>query len=109
MRYRLRTLLIVLTAIGAAFGWIGWQYRIVAHRKAVARMLEARGDTVIWEGVGWGENVERWVEGDKSRNVSTLRRWLGDENADSIFIHGAEQNTRAAIEAFPEADFYLPP
>jgi len=109
MRYRLRTLLIVMTAIGAAFGWIALQYRIVTYRKAVALQLNERGDSVVRPGIAWGESEEREAEGDKSRRVSTFRRWLGDENVEAIFLHNADQDSREAIEAFPEANIYLVP
>ena len=109
MRYRLRTLLIVLTAIGAAFGWIAWQYRIVTHRKAVARQLNERGVSVVRPGIAWGESEERLAEGDKSRRISTFRRWLGDENVEAIFLHNADQDGREARRDFPEANIYLAP
>ena len=107
MRYRLRTLMLLLAVVGVALAWIAGQYRIVSHRKSVARQLENRGDLVVWEDSVLNEPVILIVRGDKSRRVNTVRRWLGDENVDAILIINASEDNRTPIEAFPEADVYL--
>ena len=47
------------------------------------------------------------IEGDKSRRVSPIRRWMGDENIETITFYDFGTPKRLIIEAFPEADIYL--
>jgi hypothetical protein len=108
-RYRLRTLLIGLTAIGGCLGWLSWQKRIVANRNVVSRQLEQEKFEALviweWEGDSCGEPVKLIVEGDQSRRVSVIRKWLGDENVQSIVL-APHIDFRPITNSFPEADVY---
>jgi hypothetical protein len=110
MRYRLRTLLIVVAAIGSGLGWIGWQQRIVTARRAESSRLEQCGEGLIaWEDEpGFHENIELFIEGDDSRRISAVRRWLGDRNAEELLFLNSASKKRKAIDLFPEADIYFP-
>jgi|GEM_PF-6483283 Vesicle coat complex, various subunits len=105
MRYRLRTLLLVVTIVCIALGWIALQMRIVVKRQECARLLyENNGGMVISEGTALSASFEIVMEGDKSRRVSLVRRWLGDENAEAIFFSNRFDST--VLELFPEADVW---
>ena len=109
MRYNLKGVFVFLSCIAVTTCWVGWQYRIVTERRAICRALMGNDEgTVIFEGTGWGENFERIVEADESRRINIVRRWLGDENAQAIVFNSAASPKRLAIEAFPEANVYIP-
>lgn len=104
-RYKLRTLLIVLAIVATASGWVGSQFRTVATRRAIIRGLEERGDVILYTQTP--KIGKRLVEGDRSKGVSSLRRWLGDENETGILFLEESTSRQAAIWAFPEADIYV--
>ncbi len=63
-RFSLRTLLVVVTLLGAALGWAGWQWRIVQERVAAATWI-AENDGQFGEYTG--------------EPLPWIRRILGDQ------------------------------
>ena len=82
--------------------------RIVAHRRAVADRINGGTASVVWEGVSWMENVDLCIQGNKSRQLPWFRRMLGDRNATAVLFWSLPID-RETVEAFPEADIYIPP
>ena len=110
-RFSLRTFVLLVALVGA---WLGWQARIVQHRKAVfAQLVEAQVSYVIERQSHNG--IERecdWHSGaivgaspqDESRGPSWTRRLLGDFTVSQLgFDRPLTAADRLAIEAFPEA------
>ena len=108
LRYKLRTLLIVVVIVALPLVWVGSQYRIVTARRAIRADLEGsdRPTATFYYGEP-SENCTRHIEGDRARRPSRFRLWLGDEQVDSILFDEVDAPKRAAIEAFPEADIYF--
>lgn len=107
--FSLRMLLAILTVTCGLLGWTGWQSRMVAHRKTVARSLEARYGTdfrILWEDTEFSEGTELLVAGNKAKRISWFRRWLGDKNAQALLFNHLPV-TNDAREAFPEADICM--
>jgi hypothetical protein len=107
MRYRLRTLLLLMAVISIGLGWFTFQWRVLTKRQAI---MQQCGDYVFVEkDMLWWERspLERIVEGDKSPRVGRVRRWMGDRELGSVIVFRPTSPKPSAVEAFPEADFYL--
>ena len=100
-QFSLRTLFIVVTlsAIGC---WVGSQYRIVAHRKAMLEWIREYGMAETHS--DWGRDVP-----DPSP-PNQIRRWFGDESVTFIFIREGKTpyEFREIEDCFPEATVYKP-
>jgi hypothetical protein len=100
MRYRLRTLLLLLAVFATGLGWITSQWRVVAKRQAI---MQQCGDYVFVEkGMLWWERnpLERIIEGDQSRRVGGVRRWMGDREIGSVMVFRPASANPSAAEAF---------
>ena len=88
-QYSLRTLFIFVTLLAIPCGYLGEQYRIVKHRKAVREKFK-----------------EVWFLTPRTAAPGPLiRQWLGDEPVGTAFVYeGMPQSDREEIaSAFPEA------
>lgn len=84
LRFRLRTLFVLLTLLAVGLGYVGYQYQIVRERREVARWLdEVIEETLLYDvGKGTGIVIEDMTE------PAFLRRALGDAKLGLIFGHG---------------------
>ena len=105
MRFRLRTLMIVLAIVAAVLSWVGHEGRIVTKRRSLMSGLQGRMQVYLLSEAPKG--VKLVAKGNKSRGVSSLRRWLGDEDETVILFLSPFTERQEAIEAFPEADIYV--
>src|SRR5688572_22719913 len=73
LRFSLRTLLLLVTAISI---WLGWQFRIVYERREVRRLIGEAGGFIDPPppDCAWGALYKN------SRHVSWFRQLLGDES-----------------------------
>jgi hypothetical protein len=93
-QFRLRTLLIGVTLLTMPCAYVGWQAKIVRHRKELIRHLVANGSYVGYDFAGEFEDSVPWV-----------RRLMGDDSIRLIGLLGASVEERDEISAaFPEAD-----
>ncbi len=114
-QFRLRTLLIGVTLLAGACGYIGWQVKIVQERKAVADLVQHQYNGAVY----WSSEVKRLSPTASGlrilqdgivlplREVSWVRRWLGDDAATYILYRmqmPKDEITRMKA-AFPEAHF----
>ena len=113
-QFRLRMLMIGVTLLAGVCGYVAWQAKIVQERRAVADLvLHYEG------GVYWSSEVKRALPTASGlriwedhivfplREVSWLRRWLGDDAATYILYRmqmPKDEITRVKA-AFPEAHF----
>src|SRR5689334_17935175 len=111
-RFKLRTLLLVVAVIATVLGWLTSEARIVAKRNDIRRRLDAKLDGVFCKPLPDEKfpALERFIEGDKSRRVSWVRRWMGDDNKWPATLFGGDvpNYAREVVEAFPECDIYFP-
>ena len=95
----LRTLMIGVTLLAVACGYVGWRAKIVTARKASLKLhrLATSGSRQY--------SQHLLVEGDPDKPPSLLRRWLGDEQQSELevspFISPSE--LKEIITLFPEA------
>jgi hypothetical protein len=114
-QFSLRTLMIGVTLLAAACGYVAWQAKIVQERKAVADLVQYRYNGAVY----WSSEVKRLSPTASGlrilqdgivlplREVSWLRRWLGDDAATYILYRmqmPKDEITRMKA-AFPEAHF----
>src|SRR5579871_2445998 len=91
-RFRLRTLLIVVTLFALIpCGYVGWQAKIVRHRKWVLSHLETKP----------AASIDPWSRKDPEP-VPWIRRTLGDEALDWIGVDSnASESDFNAVVAIP--------
>jgi hypothetical protein len=139
LAFSLRTLLVLVTLVGALCGWLGGQWRIVLERRAA---LDAWGSSaiIVVKGAGGqeyefgtgpepapgingrplGRRPPREFGGLHSPTVPWVRRLLGDMAVRQIWIPETATDVAAAVRVFrlfPEStmsDFrpgapFLPP
>jgi hypothetical protein len=104
-QFRLRTLLIVVTIAAAGCAYLGHEWRIVQHRKALLKTTDC-----LWE--PWSAEMRNpgglgLRVPSEPPSIPFVRRLLGDE---PIFFFGQFSNTsKDEVEelhaAFPEAEF----
>jgi hypothetical protein len=120
-QFRLRTLMIGVTLLAAACGYVAWQAKIVKERKAVADLVQHYQVSVYWSSevkraLPAASGLRIWQDGIvlPLREVSWLRRWLGDDAATFILYRMQMPKDEIARmkAAFPEAYFesdeYIP-
>ena len=99
-RFTLRTMFVLLTVSALA---VGWQFRIVHERRAVARLVTKAGGRLTNVGPD-PYRPEDFFNPAESR-ISRLRRWLGDVGVGYVVIPDAmppneqERVRRAFAEA----------
>ena len=108
MRYKLRTLMVMVTIVACGLGWIAAQKRIVDKRQTCARLLYERGDgiVVLADAVKSEHTYKIERNGDQSCRISAVRRWLGDHKAEAILFFGSERIDPSVVHEFPEADVW---
>jgi hypothetical protein len=93
-QFSLRTLLIGVTLLAIPLGYVGWQAKIVRHRRELIRQVVAAGSYV---GFDFALELED--------SIPWLRRILGDEPIRLFGLLGATGEKREEISAaFPEAN-----
>jgi hypothetical protein len=102
-RYSLRTLFVVVTAVCC---WLGWQAKMVNDRRAMRNDIEESGGKFPSFLSG---NIEPIQEGDQSFALSSIRRWLGDEELPAIYFprRPASAIDIARARYFPEATAFI--
>ena len=89
-QFRLRTLLVGVTLIGAACGYVGREYWIVAARNA-------------WVVAHPPRAFLRTVKKGNRRQIPLIRRLIGDEQQ-SVVVIVTEDEIPMVQSLFPEAD-----
>jgi hypothetical protein len=91
-QFRLRTLMIGVTLLAVPMGYIGWQAKIVAERKAWLR--DDRDVSITPASSG-------------ANDIPWMRRWLGDFKVDEIRVRSTlfidSEIVKRLHEEFPEA------
>jgi hypothetical protein len=111
-QFGLRTLLVAMVLLAAAFGYVGHQARIVRQRKAMLEGPEAlsragRGEPEwLNNGVVMNYITASIPRGREELNLSWVRQWLGDFPVYVIFL---DESTKVKDvdryrEMFPEAE-----
>jgi hypothetical protein len=90
-QFRLRTLLLAITALGATFAWFGQQLRLLRGRSALLADVERRGGgyvvatidahDILLDLLEHGDvdpPLQEFYEGNTDSLPSLFRRWLGD-------------------------------
>ena len=105
-QYTLRTLFIVITLLAIPCGYVGYQLRFVAQRKALIEEIRKRGGAVLSVAVYPHPATE-----DQAPTVPWIRRLLGDEPYWEVaFAAPCSRSELAhAEEVFPEARVYSAP
>lgn len=103
-RFTLRTMFMLVTGLCV---WLGWQVRIVSHRKSVRSEFESRS-VAFKTGDDWRSQRVYWRLPDSKLElvtVSRIRQLLGDEPIPMIFAPlSLETSEVRRLEAtFPEA------
>jgi hypothetical protein len=94
MRFRLRTLMTVVTLLSLACAYVGWQAKIARERTA---MLDTGSENSI---------VRAVLDKEKDGAVPTIRLWFGDHFCRSVYVkHSAD--VQRYQTTFPEADVWL--
>ena len=109
-QFRLRTLLIVVTLLGVACAYVGWQAKIVRQRAAMLNWLQGRTPlkNVVYGTPGYDSEQDargRWSVAINDPDLPWLRRLLGDHWIMTI-IHptaAADDEIERVRKAFPEA------
>ena len=94
-QYSLRTLLIVVTLLAIPCGYVGWQARAVAHRKAMLQKIIESGGIVLP-----CEPISNYPP-----HPNFVRRWFGDVLVKGIGSGECAQPyaIKEVEDAFPEA------
>jgi hypothetical protein len=109
-RFRLRALLLVVTAIALV---LGWEANAVEKRRAATREIESHGGTVFkWQptsalmpSAGYCGTCAATCANRPELRVSMLRSWLGDKPIESVVVYTAA-DTALAQRVFPEAEVH---
>lgn len=93
-QFSLRMLLIVVTALAVPCAYLGWQAKIVSHRKLVLKSATEHGLILMPDAAA----------ADAVATVPWIRRMMGDVPVRSAWWVGASKEDRERFaEAFPEA------
>ena len=96
-QFSLRTLLIVVTLLGAAFGYVASQDQIIRKREALANEVWRESPRGLVYGVQWIPSMD---------GIPWVRRWLGDKRYDLVILRDATASDDVMEryrQAFPEA------
>ena len=96
-QFSLRTLLIVVTLLAIPCWYVGEQYRIVAHRKAMMARIREHGGNVMFAD-------EASAHGPPA-SVPFIRKLLGDKALDDIGLPPGIPSSEVR-EVFPEAKIF---
>jgi hypothetical protein len=117
LRFSLRTLLVLMTVLGTALGWLGWQVQIVRERKAVLREIERIGGPLGFEYFGLGDEEFSLIDGsaELSREhyayagLNVVRLLLGDKSCITLIVFQPLDFPLAERmeKAFPEAELTI--
>ncbi len=97
LQFGLPTLMIVVTLLAVALGYVGWQAKIVREREAY---LKANAHD-------WQRGTHITIsEGNRDKAPSGIRTWLGDKPQEWVFFeYGKSSGDVQYVAAlFPEAD-----
>jgi hypothetical protein len=103
------TVLLVIAIVATlAFGWLGWQFSIVVHRRAMWLQINANGGWSPGETLDWSHSIgPDTVRESEQLGIPKIRRLMGDTSSPYItFDHPLTAGDREAIQAFPEARIY---
>jgi hypothetical protein len=97
-QFSLRSLLIVVTLLAVACGYVGSQAEIVRERKAMLALIRSEGG-----------DTPGFTHYKRPPPVPWLRRVMGDEWIDTIVLARAVDAEKLADikQTFPDADLYL--
>ena len=92
-RYSLRTLFVIVTALAILCGYVGWQVRIVEHRKAMLLRFTQLGGHFDFD--------------TRDSAIPMIRRWFGDHELCCIYSDNLipREDMQEIRRAFPEADY----
>ena len=102
-RLSLKGFFALVTVACVLFGWLGWQVRIVQHRKAIIRQLVDDYGTINPLDYDGPQKVEvrRPIPGSR---VSEIRKLLGDQQVQVLMLNRPmTEADLVAFDAFPEA------
>jgi hypothetical protein len=103
-QFSLRTLMIAVTVLAVACGYVGWQVKIVRARKAFQERLELQGG---WVYIGSDSGRFAWHPAPiGSLELPWIRQRLGDEAAIVVYVPTGDEYNEDYAEAsrlFPEA------
>ena len=119
-QFSLRTLLIGVTLLAVPCAYVGWQAKTVCKRKSLLLFIvdngggyyTTEGDEIYFpvgflpnKGAYFPKPFTMLADRDPRQQPSSIRRWLGDDNIDCIWIPKPVSDTDAARIAagFPEA------
>jgi hypothetical protein len=101
-QFRLRTLMIGVTLLAIPCAWVGWQVRIVSHRKALMETLHQRNRGL--------SGLPNFVPEDKWPVLPWYRTLLGDTTWPGIFLDRnafTDDEIAEFKQAFPEIRFAI--
>jgi hypothetical protein len=92
-QFRLRTLMIVVTLVAVACGYVGWEAKLVKDRKELHKGSDV-ASTGSYVQQKWSFSIRSW-----------LRQRFGDKQYDSIVLKrtASDELLNTYISAFPEA------
>jgi hypothetical protein len=100
-QFRLRTLMIVVTLLAVACGYIGWQAKIVRERRETVRWIETLGGSMHLYDDEWYDGLPRDLPDWKYR-PPFIRRLLGDMAYCLVVVpHLGEADDKRIREVFP--------
>ena len=92
--FSLRTLFVVVTVVGGALGWLGWNLRIVRARQEMLNLVDEHGQfslLVIFD--------------TDLKKIPWIRRRMGDQSVSVIATRDSNPIQRHRLKKlFPEAD-----
>jgi hypothetical protein len=106
LRFRLRTLFVILTALCC---YLGWQASIVHHRKKVLAEFQGNPAYEFWKADLTEPIASPAYPSSPVARVPLVRRWLGDRAIQRIqftqhYQGFSETNLARLTKTFPEAD-----
>jgi len=95
LQFRLRTLLIVVTLLAGACGYVGHEANTVNQRRSwLANHPQVMMDVIA---------IHKWVV--PRPKIGPIRRWLGDDSFSMIVVDDPKPGeVETARSLFPEAD-----
>jgi hypothetical protein len=101
LRFSVRTLLVAVTIFCV---WLGWNYRIVAERKALIELVIA-SDGIVREQSESDNPFDAWEPPAPPPPVPLIREWMGDSGV--AYFYNLDKLSKADIArlrvAFPES------